>query len=365
MLAGEIPLAPAQLSAVIRQAMPKTSSSLEIHLQTALEKSLPAIRSAHPAIIASARKKLLELPVVELGNVILKNMEASIVPENNLPTDLPANYQGSHFAQILDNMIPAAASAAIHGDAVLGPINRPANHQPDENVVTAQLRNQYLAEYAGAWEEQLVRLQPEKPRDLFAVNTQIAELANPASELIKKLQFIKENTAFDALTAVSPTLQALNAFLEQSENNPDSQRALNRAGLLALHNQLEKILASPNPAKSAFALATERLQHPEQSPFTLMHQLAKQNPEPIKTWLEEMTDTSWHFIFEKAESYASLSHMHAALTPTRPQMTPIPENRPNWLVHTLRKKLLAENGSMKHDLRSVPNMFLCCRFPTH
>ncbi len=341
MLAGELPLQPVQMTAIIRQILPDVNDHLKKHLQVALEKSLPAITAADPTAIADARKKLIELPVAELGRVILKSTDlpplSTHLSQTVLP--IPMRYQGAYFQYMLDKAIPTAATVAIHGNAVLGKLSRTNTQIENEATLTAQLRNHYLSDYANTWEEQLALLRPDKPKDLFAANTQIAELTDNASPLTKKLQVLKENTAFDALMETNATLHALDEFLLDAAENPHSQAAENRAGLIALHHTIETILASSDPTKAAFTLATQRLQHPEDNPFTRMHQLAAQNPEPFKTWLQEITDTSWQFIYKKAKNYAEKTHMTSALAMSRPQMTPLPNSPTNWLVRPLPEQI--------------------------
>lgn len=265
-------------------------------------------------LIADVRKQLTNLPATELSFVILQNMDVNnadstlelgtnsgtppVFVSKQVANRIPNMYVGTHFEKILADEIDSAANEAIKGNWVLGDMTLSVN-QPSFDSLMSQLRTQYISKYVDIWESQLANIQPYTPKNLLQADEMIQNLTNNNSPLLQLLQTIKQNTSFDPILTSSPKMMALDNLVSAPDMN---QSALYEVfvDLRQLHLYLQKILNSPDSNKYAFAAAASRMQNASQDPITTIHQLAEQNPEPLKSWLNTIADQSWNFILEKA-----------------------------------------------------------------
>ncbi len=292
----------------------KALSQLTSHIDHAFSGQTHADVLLDQTLVADVRKQLMNLPSTELGFVILKNIDANnadstvelgtnlgsppVFVSKQIANRIPNMFVGTHFQKIVSDEINAAASEALKGNWVLGDI-MPSVNQPSFDSLMSQLRNQYISNYVDIWESQLANIQPYSPKNLLQADEMIQNLTNNNSPLLQLLQTIKQNTSFDPIVSASPNMMALDNLVIAPDMN---QGALYEVfvELRQLHFYLQKILNSPESDKNAFLAATSRMQHANQDPITDIHQLAEQNPEPLKSWLNTIANQSWGFILEKA-----------------------------------------------------------------
>ncbi len=268
-------------------------------------------------LIEQTRKQLINLPNNELAFMILKSMDTNntdstidlgtntshppVFVSKQIANRIPNMFIAANFQKIMTDEISTATMEALKGNWVLGEVSASSNQPSEEGLIT-QLRNQYVSNYVDIWESQLDNIQPFTPKTLLQADEMIQNLTNNDSPLLQLLQTIKENTAFEPVITASPKILALNNLV----SSPDLQQsALYEVfvNLRQLHSYLQGILNTPDLKKSAFKAAVNRMQDPNNDPITTIHQLAEQNPEPLKSWLNTIANQSWGFILEEAGSH--------------------------------------------------------------
>lgn len=307
----------------------KAFSQLTSHINDAFSAQNISYISLDQNLIADVRKQLINLPSTELGFVILKNIDTNnadstldlgtnlgsppVFVSKQVANRIPNMFVGNHFQKIISDEINSASSEALKGNWVLGDIT-PSVNQPSFDSLMSQIRNQYISNYVDIWESQLANIQPYTPKNLLQADEMIQNLTNNNSPLLQLLQTIKQNTSFDPITSVSPNMLALNNLVSVPDMN---QGALYEVfvDLRQLHFYLQKILNSPHPDQNAFAVAASRMQNANQDPITAIHQLAEQNPEPLKSWLNTIANQSWNFILEKAGDHVKTAWQTTVLPP--------------------------------------------------
>ncbi|HSW69130.1 MAG TPA: type VI secretion system membrane subunit TssM [Gammaproteobacteria bacterium] len=285
-----------------------------------LTRHIAAISSTHSLIhldenlISDIRKQLINLPSTELGFVILKNMDMNnldssiglgtnfgsppVFVSKQVANRIPNMFIAENFQKIISDEMNIAAEEALKGNWVLGEMT-PSINQPSSDSLVSQLRNQYIAKYVDIWESQLANIQPYSPKNLLQVDEMIQNLTNNNSPLVQLLQTVKQNTAFDPIISASPKMQALDNLVSSTDIKESSLYEI-FIDLQQLHIYLQKILNSNNINKYAFNAAVHRMENSSDDPITTIHQLAENNPEPLKSWLNTIANQSWNFILQSA-----------------------------------------------------------------
>jgi type VI secretion system protein ImpL len=313
---------PEYMSKSLHQIMPTRFSpemvdTLIRHIQSALietKKSVPLDNE----LIKQTRKQLTDLPTATLAFVILKNMEnnntdsaialgtqlntPSVFFTKSIETVIPSLYTANHFQKILTDESYIAATEATQGNWILG-LNLIVTSQSTINALAAQLRTQYIANYVDIWESLLANIQLTSPRNLAETNNMIGTLTDNHSPLLQLLDTIKENTSFDPILAASPKLQKLSTLLVDANNHDASTLYHIFTALKKLHEYLNTILNAENPQQAAFNASTDRAKNPTDNPFTNIQNIADQSPEPMKTWLNTLTQQAWVFLMQDSAEY--------------------------------------------------------------
>ncbi|EKD70696.1 MAG: IcmF1 [uncultured bacterium] len=299
----------------------KIFNQLSYHLQLALANTI-ASQTLDVALIEQTRKHLFSQQPLQLAYIILKNInnndtETTINLGTNIgkpPTfvsqltliQVPSMFTINEFQSTFTQKINTAAQEAIQGNWVLG--QNPNNTAQDQvNALAEQLRTAYVTNYAQTWESLLDNIHLYSPDDLTQTDELIANIISNHSPLLQLLQTLHENTYFDPVATVSLKLQNLGMLVEK---NHEAQQLLYQifSSLEALHQQLQTIIHSDNSRKAAFDYITKRMLNPNNPDvITQVRMTADKSPEPLKSWLNNLSNNAWHFLLNDASKYLDLS----------------------------------------------------------
>lgn len=325
MLGDEAHLEPTFISNMLKEILPKSMSEQEIaelvqHTQVAFSNKWHAL-TLDNNIINQARRFLNAKSSTQLGYIILKNINS-----NN--TESTVNLGTHHHLTVLttpqiSNQIPLmftakifpavseesnlAAKEAVLGNWVLGD-NHPATDH--SNALIEPLRNMYISHYVDAWESLLANIKLSQPKNLQQTNLLIGELINNNSPLLQLLQTIHENTFFNPIMNNSPKLLGLNMLLEKNNKNENTLYQI-FASLQSLHEYLRAVLSAPDEKKAAFEAVAHHISLGSATdPILQVRMMAEKSPEPIKNWMEQISNHAWHFLLEDASHYIDTSWQH-------------------------------------------------------
>ena len=297
-------------------------SALFSHLALAIKQSTSPI-SLDENLINDTRKYLLSLQYYQLGFIILKNTNGHNVElPINLGTNtgtppvfqsqsskasLPIMYTAKGFQSIVSRDAALTAQEILDGNWVLGYSNGMNMHSAEASVVVDQIRNAYITSYIQTWEALLNNIHLAPTRDLAQADATIAMMTSTRSPLLQLINTLHENTYFEPVASNSQKLASI-ALL--AEKNQQSQELLYQifTSLQALHNQLQAVINADNPKKAAFEMVSKRMINPNlPDVITQARMIADKSPEPVKSWMNQLTNNVWKLLLSDASKYIDLS----------------------------------------------------------
>jgi type VI secretion system protein ImpL len=270
-----------------------------------------------PELINYARKQMLNLVPAEIGYAILKSYPGnsldntvslgantenqSILVSKEISDQIPKIFTAADFTDIYTRQIPMAVTEIATKNWVLGT----GDLSIDTAALTLQLRNLYVANYIDVWESTLANIGFAAPQNLAEVDAKIVNLTSNNSSLLQLLQTIKQNTGFAPITTISPKLAEINALLNSSVNQPNSELNKVFIALNQLHADLQIILRATDRPAAAFQAAQTHVQNAQanQDSISQLFVIAENSPAPVKNWLENITTESWHYVLQDAASF--------------------------------------------------------------
>lgn len=292
----------------------KSAAQLSIHITAALSSGAPTL-TLDNNLIANARTQLANLPSTELAYAMLKNNDnnnqisaiklgtnsenAPVFISKALSNQIPNMFTADGFKKILAGEIATAATEATQGNWVTGTLSS----TQDATTLSEQVRTQYVSNYIDIWESQLANIQLYAPKDMTELNIMLETLTSNNSPLLQLLETIQHNTAFDLIMASSPKLQTLNTLLANASNNQNNVLYQMFVSLRELHMSVQQIMQTNDLGNAAFQMAKQHALNPSQDPIGHMNVLAQQIPDPMKTWLTNMSAQSWTLISRAAAHY--------------------------------------------------------------
>lgn len=293
----------------------QANNDLMTHVQAAFDHLTQPIE-LNNELIAKVRIQLMSLQPQDLALVILKNMNnnnlystiqlglgnPSIFANKSVTNQIPILFTQDVFTDVLSQELPVAASEALQGNDILGKAEILSN-DATINTLVEQLRTRYISSYVETWENMLGNLKITTPTSLAQTDSEIVALMGNSSPLLQLLNTINSNTSFVPIMNASPKLHALNALLANAHNEQENTLYQVFVDLRQLHLYLQNILSATDAPRAAFAAAKTRMQDPTSDPITQLHLLAEQNPEPMRSWLNNLAAQSWSYILLEASHY--------------------------------------------------------------
>ena len=205
----------------------------------------------------------------------------------------------------------------------------------DLGRVSKQVKEIYLDEYTKVWDSVYRALEVVDFRNLRHADEVLAAVVDPTSSpLIGILQVASQNTLLSnqALSnlegkkapgklkkleklkgvagavgshlenPVDKYFKELNALTRESKRGPAPVDTI-VAKVQQLYDFIADVSLSPDPAKKAYDIAKARYESGAGNPIIALRALAKNQPEPVSTWLDKMADQSWKVILQSARDH--------------------------------------------------------------
>ncbi len=294
------------------------AEKISAHIKEAFDYNPQAVM-LNSELVQKTRSYLSALPSLQLGFVLLKNIGDNnkkvtidfgfnttgnnAFSSRNTNIRISSMYTGSAFSRVLTQEIPTAAHETLSGNWVLGNIDSTGKSLSDISTLGQQLQTAYITKYAAVWDALLSNINIATPNDLTQADMIINNLTGSHSPLVHVLQTIHSNTGFEQVMAINSKLLTLNSLTDKT--SPDQGLMIQVvAGLQSLHQYLRPVLNASNQQKAAFELLSARMQHSgTPDPITHVRLLAEKTPEPVKSWLNKITDDTWRLMMEYSGSY--------------------------------------------------------------
>lgn len=306
---------------------PSDNNDLIKHIHTAFDESPQPIEMNND-LVFQVRKHLISLQPLDLAFVILKNINnydttitinlgnlgnPVIFSSKKSINQIPTLFTDSVFSDVITQELPIAANEALQGNSVLGTAEVLSN-EATINALTTQLRSRYISSYVDTWENVVANLKLTSPTNLNQTDEVIATLMGDTSPLLQLLKTIKQNTSFVPVLDASQKLRALNDLLTNAHNEQENTLYQIFVNLRQLHFYLQNILSANNVNEAAFNTARNRMQNPSADVITQVRLLAQQNPEPMKSWLNNLATQSWYYILQEAGQHIENAYQINILT---------------------------------------------------
>ena len=329
-------------------SQPENLKLLRAHLHALLSTPPPPL-SLDNALVASARATVRREP---LAQRVYDRIKQSAMTNQELALSLDDLLGGSgerllrRRNQQGTSYIPALFTYRGYRDLFLKDITQAAQESTEDNWVVndggqsqprkvdmEQLNNQvtrlYLADYQRTWEDMLGNLSVTPFNDINNALDRLDEMAGPKSPLQSLLQAVADNTDLtrppkSALAAVGKAAQKLAPKLPtatgKDAGNPAqivSERfapladlvnagkgaPAQLAGILNQLADLRSYLAPLAPAEGGAALRAAQ-QHVKggQDAINNIRSTALRLPEPMRTWLQEISRESWRVLLKQTRN---------------------------------------------------------------
>ena len=202
----------------------------------------------------------------------------------------------------------------------------------DLDEISEKVKDHYLSDYQNYWMKIQQSLKITEFASLKQANDVLASFTDPVySPLLSILQVSAENTTLSTQvfanladdhqegrtgkatsylastfegTKVDKQFREVNVLLRETDKRP--------APVTAIIDQVKQLQAfvneislSPDPAKKAFDIAKARYQSGAGNAITALHAFAKNTPEPVKDWLQAMSDQTWKVVLGAAAQYVN------------------------------------------------------------
>ncbi len=286
--------------------------------------------------ITETRKYLLSLRGTQLAYIILKTLDSNsknsdVLLGDNVQTSLVFNtpkssdgitvmFTGRNFITVFEQEIATAAQEAATGNWILGTDFHASTNPTYAAEIADELRAEYVKKYADTWETAVENIRIETPHDLQQADAMITSLTSYDSPLVKLLNIIYENTYFEPVTTASTKLQTIGQLVDKN-NAAKNNLYLLLANLQGLHDYLQPVLSAEDPRQAAYQLITNRMQHQgEPDPITRLRLAAEQSPLPVKTWINQLSNDTWHFLLKNAMRYMDTSWSEHVIKPYQTQI---------------------------------------------
>jgi type VI secretion system protein ImpL len=294
----------------------QNSAELSSHIHAALNTAWQPM-DLDEMLVARARKRLTNLMPLDLSYAIVKSIPAyslnntislEINPDTHatlinkeISYQVPKIFTAEAFQDVYERKIVAAAREVTEGSWVLGGPTTSANA---ENLIDL-LRSAYVANYVSTWENILQNVQLLTPTTLAEVDAQLVSLAHDNSPLLQLLIAVKENTAFAPIMAASAKLASINTFVGTSSTQENSALYKTFVALNQAHANLQTVLNANDVSAAAFNVAATHMKNPTASAdfITVLFNTADKSPAPLKYWLSNIANKSWHIILQNSAQY--------------------------------------------------------------
>jgi type VI secretion system protein ImpL len=327
MLGDSVHFEPSFIVSTMQTILPKSLSKTEAdnllqHIQIALQHNWSPI-TIDQQLVQKTRHFFSVMPDLQLSYIILKNTnnnsadntinlgldrgDNAVFTSRTLSEHIPTMFTAQTFAMILASETVTAGQEAIQGNWIIGNtfgVNKNLGMAPE---LIDQLRQAYLNRYIDTWEKIISNIQLTRGKSLAEVDELVVNLISNDSPLLQLLNTVHDNTYFEPITSASPKLQALGSLVDKSNASQQKLYQLFTA-LQNLHQALQQILSSPNRNKAAFdALSSRILNQNSPDAFMQLRIVGERSPEPIKNWLDKISDDVWRLLIQDAGHYIDTS----------------------------------------------------------
>lgn len=204
--------------------------------------------------------------------------------------------------------------------------------QDDLDEISEQVKDDYLSEYLTVWQNAYDALSVRKFSNIRDANEVLSSFVDPVySPLLAILQTGLANTQLSSPalqnladdfdegkrgqatsyladkfegTKVDVHFREINILLRDSNNQPAPVTSILQQ-VRQLRDFMSQINDAPDAGKMSFDIAKARYQSGAVNPITSLKNYAKSLPQPVRGWLDTLSQESWKVILQSAHSHVN------------------------------------------------------------
>ena len=253
-------------------------------------------------LVIKARERLSKIPSAALINIILENnnnqaplnivlqSKHSIFTTKDKATTISSIYTAKSFEHVYDTVLPQTANQLQQGDWVTGRQGFGINL---DKAMLMKIRQQYVSNYIEAWDNIIGQLQLAPIKSYQQSIVVMQSLIKPSQEVKSLMATIYDNTNVSYHNVGTPISQHFSmldkvVYLFKRSQNKNLNMVI---------SYIQNIIESDNTSITAFEFVkNQNLLSPKQNPFDNMINIAKQAPEPIKSWTNSLLTDIWQLL---------------------------------------------------------------------
>jgi type VI protein secretion system component VasK len=264
-----------------------------------------------PALVDKARQILTSSTPDNIIYTILENENRKaplIISDSTIasePIKINALYTRTAYRHIIREQIPTLCEKFAEGDWVLGYNAAQSGINTNTPQLIQALKTRYLNNYLSTWQTAVTQLHFTPTLKYNHLISLVKNLNSLQSPIIQFVQTVQVNTAeqegddqFNEI--VAEHFSDLNNLSLEDTNDPL------RIALENFSKYLEPMAQSNNPPEMAFKITKTRLSNPSaKDDLNRFYEIAKNSPEPLKSYLTALADNGWHLIISDSRTYIS------------------------------------------------------------
>ena len=326
--------------------------ALEQHLQQLLDLNLQPVK-LNAQLVAQTRQLLLRVPVhqriysrirtqpefrqkIDLLNLFGESVREAFITsdEINARLKIPFMFTKQGYDSIdLSTDSPIIADLVrdrwVLSDDETGKVDF---IKDDLNEISEKVTQLYLSEFTQQWSRVLESLDIVEFNSLDMAMEMLSRFIDPVySPLLAVLQVTAENTQLSSQllqnlnddqeegkmakvtnvlaetfkgTEVDQHFRPVNQLLRESKKSAAPIKSINQK-IEQLKDFIGEIAVAPDPSKKSFQVAAARFTQGSGNAITALSQFAANKPEPVKRWLEKLSDQSWRVVLASAHQHVN------------------------------------------------------------
>ena len=218
----------------------------------------------------------------------------------------------------------------------------------DKEKISEQIQKLYLTEYSQNWQNFVRKLHIAPFKSISEATASLKIMSDPVySPLQNVLEVLADNTELtkpitvpSAANGIVPGADRVQAKAQQlvakrqkptlvdlqfrdiqglvKTQNVQSPALQDTLALIReLHDYLNEIALAPDPQEQAFKVTRARFTGTGNDVLKRMRIKASQSPEPVKSWLNEISDSSWQLLLSDTRRYLNTAYKEQVFTPYR------------------------------------------------
>lgn len=219
----------------------------------------------------------------------------------NPALSIPSLYTARGFQEVFLEQHKSISKEVAEDNRDIGLVNE-SNINQNAGQISDAMQNDYNNNYIEAWDHALANIKIKPFQNLNEAIDTLNLLISKESPLSKLLNIINDNTTSIShdKVQVSGHYESLNNYSKHSNSGLSWSDTVKT--LIDLHDYLVTLQQAANQNQACFNAAIELMQAKNKNPIQALSEEAAKAPQPVKRWLNSISNNSWQMIVQGAHA---------------------------------------------------------------